>query len=123
MLNQLLLIRVLFPLGFGDQDDSKSVAWATAMGLYSLPKSKRSCGVGQHTDFRRKNPHLTHLCSTVECSPRVSDIRESQSLYAAPRHILRDVSNSLTIGYDLRLTPQTENIMACTMSSDNLVDT
>lgn len=47
MLSQLLLMRVLLPLGFGDQDDNKSVAWATAKGLYSLPKSKRSYSESQ----------------------------------------------------------------------------
>lgn len=60
MLSQLLLARVLLPLGFGDQDDSKRVAWATAMGLYSLPKSKRSYGASQPPEPpRRILPSLT----------------------------------------------------------------
>lgn len=74
MLSQLLLARVLLPLGFGDQDDSKRVAWATAMGLYSLPKSKRSYGASQPPELptmnlpsltfaRRKNADLAILTS------------------------------------------------------------
>lgn len=74
MLSQLLLARVLLPLGFGDQDDSKRVAWATAMGLYSLPKSKRSYGASQPPELperilasltfaRRKNAVLAILTS------------------------------------------------------------
>lgn len=55
MLSQLLLARVLLPLGFGDQDDSKRVAWATAMGLYSLPKSKRSYGASQPPELPKRN--------------------------------------------------------------------
>lgn len=88
MLSQLLLARVLWPLGFGDQDDSKSVAWATAMGLYSLPKSKRSCGRSQRFDLWERSHHLTHLYSAVERSPGDFDIWESQSFDAIPRHIL-----------------------------------
>lgn len=52
MLSQLLLARVLLPLGFGDQDESKRVAWATDMGLYSLSKSNRSYAQVSHPSCR-----------------------------------------------------------------------
>lgn len=89
MLSQLLLTRVLLPLGFGDQEESKRVAWATAMGLYSLPKSKRSYSASQPSGLLTRSARLTHLCSAVEGRPGYLDVWEPQSLYTIPRHILR----------------------------------
>lgn len=74
MLSQLLLTRVLLPLGFGAQEDSKSVAWATAMGLYSLPKSKRSYDVSEPPSLPIQSHYLAYLCSPVERRPGDFDI-------------------------------------------------